>query len=133
LSCFADAAAIVAILTDEPDRIELVHRLERSKGGYVSALAIYDAVLAVSRKNNLTIDDASQEVARFSRESKIEVAELGEWVAQLALEAFDRFGRGRHRASLNLGDCFSYACAKMLRVPLLCRGDDFVHTDIRIA
>ena len=41
--------------------------------------------------------------------------------------------KGRHRAALNMGDCFAYACAKMNRVPLLCKGDDFVHTDIRIA
>jgi len=51
-----------------------------------------------------------------------------------ALEAFARFGKGQgHRAGLNMGDCFSYACAKMRNVPLLCKGNDFIHTDLSLA
>ncbi|CAN5295645.1 hypothetical protein BH09PSE1_BH09PSE1_29370 [soil metagenome] len=52
---------------------------------------------------------------------------------RLALEAFDRFGKGRHPAALNMGDCFAYACAKSLAVPLLYKGDDFAQTDVEAA
>jgi ribonuclease VapC len=51
---------------------------------------------------------------------------------QLARSAFSRFGKGRHRAALNYGDCFSYAAAISLGEPLLCKGDNFVHTDVPI-
>jgi ribonuclease VapC len=50
----------------------------------------------------------------------------------MACSAFSRFGKGRHRAGLNYGDCFSYALAITAGAPLLCKGDDFVHTDVAI-
>ena len=50
-----------------------------------------------------------------------------------AISAFDRFGKGRHAAALNLGDCFAYACARELDIPVLCKGNDFPQTDIGIA
>ncbi len=52
---------------------------------------------------------------------------------QIARGAFSRFGKGRHRAALNYGDCFSYALAISLGEPLLCKGDDFIHTDVSLA
>ena len=54
-------------------------------------------------------------------------------VRRLALEAFDRFGKGRHPAALNFGDCFAYACARLAGAPLLYKGDDFPQTDIETA
>jgi ribonuclease VapC len=56
-------------------------------------------------------------------------AELG----QMAIDAFERFGKGRHPAALNLGDCFAYACARRLDTALLCKGSDFPRTDAMIA
>ena len=65
---------------------------------------------------------------------QIAVVEISEDTSNLALIAFDRFGKGRHRAALNMGDCFSYACArKALVFRSLFKGNDFIHTDIRIA
>ena len=54
-------------------------------------------------------------------------------IGRTAIKAFDRFGRGRHPARLNMGDCFAYACAKTLAVPLLFKDDDFSQTDVAIA
>jgi len=54
-------------------------------------------------------------------------------IGQTAVQAFERFGRGRHPARLNMGDCFAYACAKTLAVPLLFKGDDFSQTDVAVA
>jgi ribonuclease VapC len=69
----------------------------------------------------------------FLRDSRIEVVAVSLRHAEIAIEAFRRFGRGRHRAALNIGDCFSYALAKATDQPLLFKGDDFIHTDVRRA
>jgi ribonuclease VapC len=61
------------------------------------------------------------------------VAVLDAELADVARVAFLRFGRGRYPAALNLGDCASYALAKLRNLPLLCKGDDFPQTDLRIA
>jgi ribonuclease VapC len=63
----------------------------------------------------------------------VEIAAVDAELARLAADAFARFGKGRHRAGLNYGDCFAYALAKARRAPLLFKGDDFVHTDIEPA
>jgi ribonuclease VapC len=64
---------------------------------------------------------------------RIEVVSVTPQQAEMAIEAFRRFGRGRHRAALNIGDCFSYALSKATNLPLLFKGNDFIHTDIRPA
>ena len=89
----------------------------------------YGATLA--DQDNLT--EARAAVDNFVVTSGAIVVPIDRAVGDAALDAFVLFGKGRHRASLNMGDCFAYACAKMNRLSLLCKGDDFVHTDIRIA
>ena len=78
----------------------------------------------------MAIDDAQTAVSDFLTDSR---AEITEEVGRDAIRAFDRFGRGRHPARLNMGDCFAYACARSLAVPLLFKGDDFSQTDIAVA
>jgi ribonuclease VapC len=67
------------------------------------------------------------------RDLKIVVISFEEEHARVAAEAFARFGKGRHRAALNFGDCMSYAVAKLARQPLLCTGEDFAKTDLPLA
>lgn len=62
--------------------------------------------------------------------TEIDVVSFDRDQAEFARMAFRRFGKGRHRAGLNLGDCFSYALAKSLATPLLYKGEDFIHTDL---
>jgi ribonuclease VapC len=69
---------------------------------------------------------------RFISRAGIELIPVDPEQGQLARSAFSRFGKGRHRAGLNYGDCFSYAAAVSLGEPLLCKGDDFIHTDVPI-
>ena len=78
---------------------------------------------------------AAQEalVKEFLAEFKIEIVAVQPDMTPLALDAFRRYGRGRHPAALNFGDCFAYACAKHHSVPLLYKGDDFAQTDIQSA
>jgi ribonuclease VapC len=67
------------------------------------------------------------------RDVPIEIAAATLRQAEIAIEAFRRYGKGRHRAALNIGDCFSYALAKAMDLPLLFKGDDFSHTDVEPA
>jgi ribonuclease VapC len=66
------------------------------------------------------------------RDLGIVVISFEEEHARVAAEAFARFGKGRHRAALNFGDCMSYAVAKLARQPLLCTGEDFARTDLKL-
>ena len=63
----------------------------------------------------------------------LEAGSGGEGLRRAAVDAFDRFGKGRHPAALNLGDCCAYACARQAGVPILYHGDDFARTDIETA
>ena len=130
---FVDASAICAILLGEDEMADFVARLEASKSSMTSPLAIYEATLALAREVPGGVPAARRFVAQFLAEARIVVIALGEAEGDRALEAFDRFGKGRHPAGLNMGDCFAYACARTHGVPLLFKGDDFGRTDIDIA
>lgn len=130
---FADASAVVAILVDEPDSEHLSDRLGAAERVLVSGLAYYEASTGVARAHRIPIDAARELVVQLFAEAGAEFVPIDAAIASVALDAFARYGKGRHRAALNMGDCFSYACAKVHRVPLLCKGDDFKLTDIKLA
>jgi len=73
------------------------------------------------------------ELENILRLTGVEIVAVTPAHADIAIEAFRRFGRGRHKAGLNMGDCFSYALARALDIPLLFKGDDFARTDIKVA
>ena len=100
---------------------------------YTSPIVIYESVMAIMRNSQKSITEAQSTVDEMLKAYRIQVLAIDGRHAVLALETFDRFGRGRHPAKLNMGDCFSYACARIQNVPLLFKGNDFIHTDIRIA
>lgn len=130
---FVDASAIVGILAREVDGPSLAARITQADRLFTSPLAIYEAVLGLARSRNMAIDDAQTAVSDFLTGSRAEIVSITEEVGRDAIRAFDRFGRGRHPARLNMGDCFAYACARSLGVPLLFKGDDFSQTDIAVA
>jgi len=130
---FVDASAIIGIIAREPDETELRARLRSVGRVLISPIVIYEASLGLARRKTIGLEDAISLINAFVAETKASDVVIDAEVGHAAINAFDRFGKGRHRASLNMGDCFAYACAKIHRVPLLCKGDDFVHTDIRIA
>lgn len=130
---FVDASAIISILGGEDDAPLLAPALDRAEKILISPIAIYEAVAGLARKRNCPVDEAQALVDLFVAEARAEVVEITENVGRLAVEAFGRFGKGRHRADLNMGDCFAYACARANAVPLLFKGNDFIHTDIEPA
>ena len=131
---FVDASAVVAIIVREPEFEGLVEKLEAAAKRFTSPLAKYEAVLAINRILSPPSLQATQAVVdRLFDLYEIRTVDISPEVGVEAIGAFDQFGKGRHEARLNMGDCFSYACAKLLKVPLLCKGNDFIQTDIKIA
>lgn len=127
---FIDASALVALITAESDADDLAGRLNATSIRVTSPVAIYEATLAIARKLSWTIDEARALAVDFLALTSIEIVPIGAAEAEAALVAHDRFGKGRHPARLNMGDCFAYACAKTHGLPLLFKGDDFATTDI---
>lgn len=127
---FVDASALTAILTDETDARALVARLQRARRRMTSPLAVWETVVAVARRLDLSVPDARDAVRAYLDLAGIQLLAVTPEAAEVALDAYDRFGKGRHPAGLNFGDCFTYACARAHRVPLLYKGNDFPLTDI---
>jgi ribonuclease VapC len=86
-------------------------------------------------KSSLSGEEARRTVADFLRAANVRIVHVGEREAEIALQAFERFGKRRHPANLNMGDWFAYAyaCAKAHGAPLLFIGDDFPRTDVNAA
>ncbi len=131
---FVDASAIVAILTGEPDAARLAAALEGAPAPITSAVAIFEATLGLRRKRHASVAEAHEDVRDFLAAAGVHPVPLGVPEADLALTAFDRYGKGRgHPAQLNLGDCFAYAAARAHGTTLLFQGQDFDKTDIASA
>ncbi|CAN7296061.1 type II toxin-antitoxin system VapC family toxin [Bosea sp. LjRoot90] len=127
LPVVVDSSAIIAIIRSEPERAEMLGVLNNSGANFCSMVTFVESFMVSTNRN------ADAPVAlhlRLFDDLGIETVPLDQKQAVLAAEAFARFGKGRHPARLNLGDCFSYALAKSLNAPLLYKGDDFGRTDI---
>lgn len=130
---FIDASALTAMLTNEDDARELLARLQRDRSRLTSPLAIWETAVAVARVLDLELDVATAAVEEFLEIMEIETVDVPATTARVALAAYARYGKGRHEARLNFGDCFAYACARNLGEPLMFKGSDFTHTDIEAA
>lgn len=122
-----DASAVVAIGLYEPERDDFLAVLGRSERAFIAPVNVLEAGLAiVLRQRLMGLDQYASWLIELG------LAEMPVY-GDAALRAYLSFGRGVHRAGLNLGDCFAYALAKQLDAPLLYKGDDFGVTDIRSA
>jgi ribonuclease VapC len=130
---FVDASALVAMLATEEDAPELFSRLEKSRTRLTSPLAVWEASIAAARILKRSPKAAQGEVEGLLAVMEIEVVAVPASTTGEAIEAFERYGKGRHKAGLNFGDCFAYACARHHGVPLLYKGGDFALTDIESA
>ena len=130
---FVDASALVSIIIGEADANDLSDRLERSDERFCSAISIWETIAALARSHTYAVEVAERQVAQFCKIGSFTYAPIGERESRLALEAYARFGKGRHPAGLNMGDCFAYACAKANDARLLFKGEDFSKTDIAAA
>ena len=125
-----DTSAIVSILLKEPEHPQLVDLLVGDPRPAVSSATLVETGIVLSARLN---EDARGLLARFLREAGIDVVPFGEAHYSAAVDAWLRFGKGRHPAALNFGDCLSYATASLAGKSLLCVGDDFRKTDLELA
>jgi len=127
---FVDASALLAILLDEPEADAFAQQL--SAGGcFTSPLALFEVTASLMSRKQIEWQLADASVSATLDAAAISVIPITPEIGRLALVAFERYGKGRgHPAQLNMGDCFAYACAQSLAVPLLYKGDDFAHTDL---
>lgn len=130
---FVDASAFCAMISGEEDAAALASRLRSASIRLTSPLSIWETAMNVSRILVLEHEQAEKLINEFIAEFDMNVIAVEPDMTACALEAFRRFGKGRHPARLNFGDCFAYACAKHHKVPLLYKGNDFSQTDIMTA
>ena len=126
MSVVVDTSAIMAVLRQESQAHRVRAILEAADERLISAATIVELGIVVESRTGgrMTID-------RVVREFGLTVVDVDAKQARLALEAWRRFSKGRHPASLNFGDCFSYALSEARRTGLLWVGDDFAVTDVR--
>lgn len=126
-----DTSVLIAILTEEPEADAFRAALLPSSATWITAVSLVEATMVASRDE--TIDPVAA-INKVVASLEIEVIAVDRAMAELARQAFLTFGKGRgHAASLNFGDCFSYALAKALDAPLLFKGGDFARTDVKVA
>ena len=123
-----DSSAVLAILFQEPDARMFAAAIEAEPAPLISAASVVEVgAVLLSRKTK----GARKDLADFLRESGVHVEAVDQNQSKLALDAFERYGKGGgHPAQLNFGDCFSYALAKATGKRLLFKGADFSKTDV---
>jgi len=126
----ADTSALVAILFGEPDAERFAVALQAASQRLISAVTRVELSLVVEGRKG---EPGRQDLERMLGGGRFVIAGVTPEHAERAIDAFRRFGKGRHQAGLNIGDCFSYALASAMNLPLLFKGDDFGRTDIRPA
>jgi len=125
-----DTSAVVAILAGEPDAARFAHCIELDSTPRIGAPAMLEAAMVLTRSFG---DDAHAALDAFVRESGAEIVAFDLAQLRAAQAAYLRFGKGRHPAGLNFGDCISYALARVCDEELLFKGEDFSQTDIKAA
>ena len=126
-----DSSAILAILLEEDDAALYANRLFQQRDRLIGAPTLLECHFVVFARYNVEGVDL---LNGFVSRAGLSVVEFGRNELAAAIDARIRYGRGSgHKAQLNFGDCFSYALARTRNLPLLYKGDDFVHTDIEAA
>jgi ribonuclease VapC len=123
-----DTSAVAAILFDEPEAAALEGKIADDPVRLMSAATLLEAAIVVEARLG---DAGGREFDLWLHRAEIEILAVDAEQADLARRAWRRFGRGRHPAGLNYGDCFSYALAATRDEPLLFKGEDFAKTDAK--
>jgi ribonuclease VapC len=126
-----DASAIVAIILREPESDPLLDALDDAAAAITHPISVWEAACAVARATGVSLKEAHASVQAFLDEVPVRIVEIGVPEMRQAIEAASLYGRASgHPANLNLGDCFTYGVAKQRGLPLLYKGNDFVHTPL---
>jgi ribonuclease VapC len=122
-----DTSALLAILLDEPERRAFNEAIEGAGSRLLSTANYVEASIVLEARHGA---EGARDLDLLIERAGIELVPVDAPQARAACRAFGRFGKGRHRAGLNFGDCFAYALATVRDEVLLFKGDDFQHTDV---
>lgn len=122
-----DTSALVAILLDEPERSTFTKAIEEAESRLLSAASLVEASMVIEARFG---GEGVRQLDLLIEKAGIEIVAVDEEQARVARRAFSQFGKGRHPAGLNYGDCFAYALARVFGEFLLFKGEDFTHTDL---
>jgi ribonuclease VapC len=125
-----DTSALVAVLDQEPEAERIVRTLVSAPERMLSAANLVEVGIVMQARHG---DDGARDLDLLLAKLRVEIAAVTASQAAIARKAFRRYGRGRHAANLNFGDCFAYALAEDKSAPLLFKGNDFGHTDVKRA
>jgi len=125
-----DTSAIVAIALNEPEAASLEQRIADDPVRMISAATMLEAAMVIEARLG---EPGGSELDLWLHKVGVEIVAVEAQHADQARRAWRRYGKGRHPAALNYGDCFSYALATLTGEPLLYKGNDFSQTDIRAA
>ena len=124
-----DTSALLAILLGEPERGRFLQLLSESDIRLLSAANALETAIVVETRRG---EAAGRELDLFLHRTGIEIVAVDEEQYSIARDAWRKFGKGRHPAGLNFGDCFAYALARISSEPLLAKGADFPQTDLQV-
>ena len=122
-----DTSALVAILRAEPERRAFIEAIEAADARLMSVATFVEISIVIEARHGA---EGLRDLDHFIGRAGIELVPVDADQGAVARDGFSRFGRGRHPAGLNYGDCFSYALAISTGEPVLFKGDDFAHTDV---
>jgi ribonuclease VapC len=123
-----DSSVLIAILLAEPDAEYYANLISEASNIYISAVSIFESSIVIESKKG---EEGAKEYDRLLETISPNIVAFDNQQANLARIAWQNYGKGRHPAKLNFGDCCSYAIAKYLNQPLLFKGEDFSKTDIQ--
>jgi ribonuclease VapC len=123
-----DTSSLIAVVLGEPDAERHLDCLQRGPA-QLSSVSLVEATIVVDARQGA---DAVRDLELLV-DATVDIVAVDVAHARAAVAAWRRFGRGRHPAGLNFGDCFSYALARLADLPLLYKGDDFAQTDVAAA
>ena len=122
-----DTSALVAILLNEPEAAAFAAAMEADSTRLLSAVSFLEAAIVIEARTGAP---GARELDLILHRARVDIVPFDSEQAELARDAYRAYGKGRHPAGLNFGDCCSYALAMTSREPLLFKGDDFAKTDV---
>lgn len=122
-----DTSALLAILQNEPERRSFNLAIEAAERRLMSTAIYVECSMILESRYGA---EGVRDLDHFSARAQLTIVPVDAEQARIARDAFRKYGKGRHRAALNFGDCFSYALSRTIDEPLLFKGNDFPHTDI---
>jgi ribonuclease VapC len=125
-----DSSAIITVLLREPGFEDVLNSISSADNLAIAGPTLAETGIVLGSRIG---DSARSILVQFVHEWRVSIIPFGEEHWQEAVDAYQRFGKGRHKAALNFGDCLTFAAARLARRPLLCTGDDFAKTDLQLA